>query len=163
MPKGIHKRVLPPWNKKGEVKTGERCAKCGSYYHKTDSHLQYRNSIALKYRQRNREKLRGIAIDFYDKEKEHLKLKRDNLKFEVLKHYGNGKLQCTRCGYSDTRALSIDHTEGNGTRHREEIGYNLYRWLKKNNFPEGFTTLCLNCQWLKRQEKWEYGGKRIRV
>ena len=28
-------------------------------------------------------------------------------------------------------------------------GYALHLWLKKNNFPDGFRVLCMNCNWAK--------------
>jgi len=75
-------------------------------------------------------------------------------KTEVLTHYGNGKCVCVMCGYDNIGALSIDHINGNGCEHRREIGkgggINFYKWLKDNNLPEGFQTLCMNCQFLKR-------------
>ena len=78
------------------------------------------------------------------------------LKSEILTHYGDGELACVRCGYTDIRALSIDHINGDGARHRrvENIG-SLYPWLKRNQFPSGFQTLCMNCQWVKRVENGE--------
>jgi len=81
------------------------------------------------------------------------------IKTEVITHYGNGKCACIRCGYDDIRALSIDHIDGNGAQHRRTIkvpsGNHFYRWLRKNNFPSGFQTLCMNCQWIKRVENGE--------
>lgn len=76
------------------------------------------------------------------------------LKEEVLTYYGSGKLACIKCGFSDIRALSIDHLNGNGAKHRKEVaseggGSNFYAWLKKQDFPEGYQTLCMNCQWIK--------------
>lgn len=74
-------------------------------------------------------------------------------KYLVLKHYGNGKVACVNCGFSDIDALSIDHIEGGGTAHKKHLralGNSLYTWLLKNNYPKGFQTLCMNCQWLKR-------------
>ena len=38
----------------------------------------------------------------------------------------------------------------------EGILTGFYLWLKRNNFPEGFQTLCMNCQWLKKEENREY-------
>jgi hypothetical protein len=79
----------------------------------------------------------------------------------VLTHYGNGKCACVRCGFDDIRALSIDHINGGGTKHRKEInlgtggGLNMYNWLINNNYPEGFRTLCLNCQIIVEFEKRE--------
>lgn len=72
------------------------------------------------------------------------------LKTEVLTHYGNGKLACAKCGISDIDVLSIDHINGNGRSHVKSIRKTLYRWLKDNNFPDGFQTLCMNCNWKKR-------------
>ena len=76
------------------------------------------------------------------------------VKREVLTHYGNGKLACLHCGFSDIRALSIDHIINGGKAHRKEIkrpgGIHFYSWLKVNDYPLGFQTLCLNCQWIKR-------------
>ena len=79
-------------------------------------------------------------------------------KKKVLTHYGNGILACVRCGFSDIRALSIDHIEGDGTQHRKnrtQGGTNFYAWLVRNNYPSGFQTLCMNCNWIKRVENKE--------
>lgn len=74
---------------------------------------------------------------------EHTRKKRQELKAELITHYGNGKCVC--CGETEIMFLSIDHTNGDGCKHLKHIGYNLYFWLKKNNYPEGFQVLCFNC------------------
>ena len=82
-------------------------------------------------------------------------------KIEVLTHYGNGRLACVRCGFTDLRALSIDHIEGRGNRHRQgklRTSASFYAWLKKNNYLGGYQTLCMNCQFIKRDENNEQGG-----
>lgn len=71
---------------------------------------------------------------------------------ECLIHYGNGKLACVKCGFSDERALSIDHINGGGTQERKSKGGNTSYRLKKANYPEGYQTLCMNCQFIKRTE-----------
>ncbi len=38
------------------------------------------------------------------------------------------------------------------------LGHHLYRWLKKETYPEGYQTLCMNCQALKKHENKEYGN-----
>ena len=81
---------------------------------------------------------------------------RQSYKRKVLTHYGNGKLACTKCGYNDIRALSIDHINGKGSEHRDSIKHaNVYVWLVKNGYPEGYQTLCMRCQWIKRDENKE--------
>jgi hypothetical protein len=65
-----------------------------------------------------------------------------------------------KCGFSDINALSIDHINGGGSRHRRELsissGSSFYRWLEINDFPEGFQTLCMNCQYTKKKENKEF-------
>ena len=83
------------------------------------------------------------------------------LKVEVLTHYGDSKCACVGCGFNDIGALSIDHIEGGGNRHRKSklrSSSAFYAWLKAENYPEGYQTLCMNCQFLKRFERGEHNG-----
>jgi len=73
-----------------------------------------------------------------------------NLKCEVISHYG-GKCEC--CEESNITFLTIDHRNGGGCEHRREIGYKIYHWLKKQNFPSGYRVLCCNCN----QANWILG------
>lgn len=62
---------------------------------------------------------------------------------EVISHYG-GKCAC--CGESVFEFLSIDHINGDGRKHREQIKtQDICDWLRKNKYPEGFRVLCFNC------------------
>ena len=82
------------------------------------------------------------------------RIKRAEIKYAVLSHYGGGTCACVKCGYDDIRALSIDHIEGNGATHKKQARYgSIYPWLSENSFPEGFQTLCMNCQWVKKFAK----------
>jgi hypothetical protein len=87
---------------------------------------------------------------------------RDNvrrLKMEVLNHYAKGELKCANpnCevpgGAKDVRGLQIDHINGGGYKHSQELkknGTRMYAWLKKNNFPEGYQVLCASCNIIKK-------------
>lgn len=89
-------------------------------------------------------------------EREKAKQRRLDIKSSVLTHYGNGKCACTKCGFSDIRALSIDHIEGNGAEHRKILrrgGLSFYKWLVQNEFPLGYQTLCMNCQFIKSYKR----------
>lgn len=82
------------------------------------------------------------------------------LKQDVLTHYGGGKCACIRCDFNDIRALSIDHIGGGGNRvraRRFKGTGTFYRWLQQENYPEGYQTLCMNCQFIKSYEKGERG------
>ena len=71
---------------------------------------------------------------------------RDRLRATVFAHYGTS---CACCGTAEN--LSIDHVNGDGRRHRFEVGgrngvsVQMYLWLIENNFPSGFQTLCMPC------------------
>lgn len=76
------------------------------------------------------------------------------LKVEVLTNYSpTGIPTCSCCGELEQIFLAIDHivpVKGGfnnllDKQGRPRAGRSLYRWLRKNNFPEGFRTLCHNC------------------
>ena len=98
-------------------------------------------------------------------------ISRQNTKSEVLAHYGpERKLQCCweGCPERDVDVLSIDHIDNTGHQHRKDqpkmSGTTLYYWLKRNNYPDGFQTLCMNHQ-LKKEilRKREESKKKFHV
>jgi hypothetical protein len=76
-------------------------------------------------------------------------------KLIVIDHYTEGKRTCTRRGFSDLRALSVEHIKGGGNKHRKAIQgkIDLYRWVITNNFPKDLTILCMNCQFIRKHSK----------
>lgn len=86
------------------------------------------------------------AKECHDNASVSQKVKRQESKVIVFKHYGNCKCQC--CGESDVRFLTIDHVNGGGSSHRLKLrkgGWNFCRWLIRNKFPTGYAILCFNC------------------
>ena len=86
------------------------------------------------------------------------------VRVNILTHYGDGKLACVSCGFSDIRALCLDHINGGGNQERKEKDNNsmlhLYRRLRKEDYPEGYQTLCYNCNIVKAYTNGEhYKGK----
>jgi len=71
------------------------------------------------------------------------------MKQEVLAHYSiSNPPVCIHCGMTDMDVLTIDHTNGGGSKHRREIGkggVSFHRWLKMQGYPKGYQTLCANC------------------
>ncbi|SRR6266498_738708 len=67
---------------------------------------------------------------------------------------------CVRCGFSDPRALQIDHVNGGGIREREAIGHAaIYRKVARGD-TDGYQLLCANCNWIKRAENKEDGSSK---
>ena len=130
------------------------------YLMRTEQEKKSRREYGHRWRAANPEKVAAILHRHYVKNKAVLlersgvyKLK---LKTEALTHYGNGVLACVTCGERRAACLTIDHIEGNGEKHRKSIsvqsGIPFYRWLIRSDFPDGFQTLCMNCNWVKRVE-----------
>lgn len=64
--------------------------------------------------------------------------------------------ECARCGFSDVRALQIDHVNGGGRKELSKNGNTVKylkgvidSFLKKEN---KYQLLCANCNWIKRVE-----------
>lgn len=135
-----------------------------------------------KYRLRNREKRTSYNRAYSQRKaperrlyaKEHYRINRERilnrnrvynqkLKEEILTYYNN-KLspECVVCGEKRTQCLLIDHIKGDGYIQRRvgspSAGSHFYRWLKKQGFPEGYQTLCMNCQWIKKFANKEFGN-----
>jgi hypothetical protein len=104
-----------------------------------ETHRVQINDYAKKYREKHPEK-----------RKEYRDRYRRNLKIEVISHYCDEEIKCVCCGETILEFLTIDHINNNGAEHRRRVGPNIYNWLKKNNYPNGYQVLCMNCNWGKR-------------
>lgn len=99
-------------------------------------HKAEHNIATAKYRKAHGEEI-----------KEYHKTRYGAFKEQAFDYYGR---VCVCCGETELAFLTIDHINGYGTQHRKKIGTSIYKWLVQNNFPEGFQTLCWNCNWGKR-------------
>ncbi len=104
-----------------------------------EKNFNYSKEYHKEYRQTNKEKRREY--------------RRKN-RLKIINHYTNASMSCINCGYSDVRALSIDHINNDGAEQRKihGTGGKFYYWLIKNDYPEGFQILCRNCNYIKNLE-----------
>ncbi len=128
----------------------------------TEQLTEYNREYQKRWRQERPEIFRAICRRSYLKHRDRIlrdaRKKRSEVKLAVLKHYGKEKATCVHCGFDDVKALSIDHIDGGGTQHAKILGVSgmgFYRWLQKHNYPSGYQTLCMNCQWIKKCDKKE--------
>jgi hypothetical protein len=66
-------------------------------------------------------------------------------RLEAIKAYGG---KCVCCGEQTPEFLTIDHVNGGGNKHREEVGGSkqLYKILSKKGWPKNeYRLLCYNC------------------
>lgn len=68
--------------------------------------------------------------------------------------------KCSLCGFSDIRALQIDHINGGGSK---ELGNNpsrvkYYRFVVQSilNRENKYQLICANCNWIKKHINKEY-------
>jgi hypothetical protein len=76
-----------------------------------------------------------------------------------------GGAHCVQCGFSDVRALQLDHINGGGRQHRKSLssGTAYFRALSKMSTSElvrTFQVLCANCNAIKREEREEWRWQR---
>lgn len=111
------------------------CRKCGATPTYTNGYCKTCQAEASReWRKKNPEK---------DKLNTHAALRRGRKR--VIDHYG-GKCAC--CGEATYEFLALDHINGDGgvwRRQDENIGKNLWRWARQNNYPDHLRVLCHNC------------------
>lgn len=117
------------------------CASC--YEKQRDSTTVNKRQSQRNYRENNREKVR-----------EAQRLEKQKKKIEIHTSLGG---VCVKCGFSDSRALQIDHINGGGYTERKLYPTNPKKYysdiLKSIKNNEGkYQLLCANCNWIKRFE-----------
>lgn len=117
--------------------------------------LRYRQNHPERIRERNRRqnidrRLSGAWTNYYEANKEKLNIYRkkwnSDLRAECFSAYG---AKCVCCGEACPEFLTVDHTEGGGTKERRLLGrsgISFYYHLKKEGWPQdGYRLLCMNC------------------
>lgn len=75
------------------------------------------------------------------------------LRLQVIQKLGG---KCVECGFSDVRALQIDHLEGNGSKlNRSQNWWSRYKEILAGTHKIKVQLLCANCNWIKRYENKE--------
>jgi hypothetical protein len=98
-----------------------------------------------KWEENNKEYRRKFVNDKYRKNKDI-----------VIEAYGG---RCQKCGYSDKRALCVDHVNGNGRKQRKKMSpAGILLYIIKANFPPQYQVLCSNCNVIKMYESKEFPG-----
>ena len=105
------------------------------------------------------------SAKYYLKNRETKLLRSKNRWLEarlLLLNYLGG--ECVRCGFSDYRALQVDHVDGGGVIELNQLKSGKFplkylEIIKKNR--SGYQLLCANCNWIKKYENEENAQKRI--
>ncbi len=110
---------------------------------------------ANRYNEERKEYLKKYRIENRTRLLQRAKQIRDDLRKTILNLLGN---KCCKCGFDDTRAIQIDHVNGNGIEDRDSLYASTYyrKVIKSIEKDEGkYQLLCSNCNWIKRVENEE--------
>lgn len=110
-----------------------------------------------RYAQNHKEKRNAYSKQYYKEHKqeflERQAKSRQRMKQEVFAHYTEEQPRCAYCGEDDLVVLCLDHINNDGGIHRKATGirggYDLYRRLKRADYPKGYQILCFNCNMRK--------------
>ncbi len=76
-----------------------------------------------------------------------------HLRLKTIEAYGGA---CRCCGEDYEVFLEFDHVNNDGKEHRALIGsggWNLYKWLERNGYPDMIQLLCSNCHQAKTKNQ----------
>lgn len=85
----------------------------------------------------------------YNVENNKIKTKEYNRQLKIDAFLNYGGIICVCCKEEELKFLTIDHVQNDGAIDRAKglVGIKLYRWMRKNNYPDKarFRVLCYNC------------------
>lgn len=121
---------------------------------------QKHREISLRSYYKHRKERQVYAREYARKHQarhtETKKMRRHRIRNETIQLLGS---KCVKCGFSDYRALQIDHVKGGGRKelrkyaHREAYSLALLKKIKAGS--KEYQLLCANCNWIKRYENHE--------
>lgn len=120
-------------------------SKSRQQYNKTyyQEHKQEVKIKVLNWRAKNPEKYAAI-----------IRKSQKKYRLAIIGMLGN---KCIRCGFTDIRALQIDHIDGKGYEERRGLKTNRHKIILEQLMKgsENYQILCANCNWIKRIENKE--------
>jgi hypothetical protein len=120
----------------------------------SEAERRYREANRDKRRAADRKRRETATEQARERQRKANRSDRASVRSQVFDHYG---WACACCGSS--ARPTIDHVNGDGQQHRREIrngpvsSHEVYRWLIRNGFPDGFQTLCFPCNRSKSTEE----------
>jgi hypothetical protein len=127
------------------------CSRCGVVYPLTVEHFHrdrtQRNGLQSQCKRCRNDVKTAWRTKYPERHRVTSRAYQLDLRMGCLRHYGGDPPTCACCGEHCIPFLGIDHINGGGKAHRLTIGranngpHILYRWLKKNGYPEGFRVL----------------------
>lgn len=107
----------------------------------------------LEYRKKNKSIYNKKRKEYYYNSDKKSLSQYQKLRIKVLDRLGN---KCVRCGFSDGRALQVDHIKNNGyVEFKKYTARQIYQRVLKlppEELKKNYQLLCANCNWIKKYE-----------
>ena len=136
----------------GPIPFSEKNAKRRDYFR------EYKRKELENDPEKVRERANNYHNDVLKQREDHMEKKRanekrysQNLKDKIFLILGD---KCKSCGFSDKRALQIDHINGGGNQERKGKSQGVqYRLIltKLESGNSDYQILCANCNWIKKR------------
>lgn len=175
-----YERMAPRWCAKfrSRVYPEKQCSQCGATFideTKNYNKLYCSSTCQLAHWRSIKGKQYFVDVNrrYATKKASRVREQKQAMRREVVLHLSD-EIKCKRCGYTDFRALQIDHINAGGNRERDErkgkggggLGSQNRFWKLILSLPRDvarakYQVLCANCNCIKRTENKEhYGGKK---
>ena len=93
-----------------------------------------------------------------ERKRQNVRRYRQKLRDGVFEKLGG---ECNYCGFSDYRALQVDHVNGGGVKEQNRIGHSgILRKIRDLEDCGEYQLLCANCNWIKRHTRGEQGVRK---
>lgn len=150
---------MPYKNKEDRLNYQKEYKKTDAYKKSMQKFKETYDRKAYMYRYNRSEKSIAYRKKYNAKNSERFRMERKDRRDKTYKGMGG---KCIECGFSDYRALQIDHINGDGKKERHLRSRNDYYPNVLKSFLSGekrYQLLCCNCNWIKREENGEYRKK----
>lgn len=152
----------PKYQKKYRLEHKEQIKQYQKEYHQKHriEENKKRKQYDLEHREERREYYRKWRLKNPEKTSKLHHIHNLKIRKEIIELLGG---ECVRCGFSDWRALQVDHINGGGCKERKKLKSKYYKYilqlLKTGN--KDYQLLCANCNWIKKYEMGENFGNKI--
>jgi hypothetical protein len=117
---------------------------------KAERHRKWYQANKARLRKTKSETMRRLRAERPEHYREQSRLAKQRLRDKLFAAYGS---TCLGCGFTDKRALTLDHILNNGSKERKAIGERgVYRRALDPKHKAEYQMLCMNCQFIKRVE-----------
>ena len=114
-----------------------------------EENREHYNRIHREWAAKNPDKVKATRIRRRAKSRLYQRNKIRKQRLKIIEYLG---AKCKWCGFTDWRALQVDHVNGRGTKENKKIGNYKVLGQVMTDTSGKYQLLCANCNWIKKYE-----------